>query len=135
MLSIATKNQPFSQVGWGGCDSLIATISLSDYSWTLDSNFKKRLAVDLLASTTRLDSRDLHSRLPKFNPDHYPQASQDSKPTSRQCSCLWQPCNRSFTPSHPAQVFCSEECRLNASTSERLQRRTESTRKANQTYR
>jgi hypothetical protein len=29
-LSIATKNQPFSQVGWGGCDSLIATISLSD---------------------------------------------------------------------------------------------------------
>jgi hypothetical protein len=30
VLSIATKNQPFSQVGWGGCDSLIATISLSD---------------------------------------------------------------------------------------------------------
>lgn len=29
-VSIATKNQPFSQVGWGGCDSLIATISLSD---------------------------------------------------------------------------------------------------------
>jgi hypothetical protein len=24
-LSIATKNQPFSQGGWGGCDSLIAT--------------------------------------------------------------------------------------------------------------
>ena len=29
-VSIATKTQPFSQVGWGGCDSLIATISLSD---------------------------------------------------------------------------------------------------------
>ncbi len=32
-------------VRWGGCDSLIATISLSDSIWTLDSNSKKRLAV------------------------------------------------------------------------------------------
>ena len=24
-VSIATKNQPFSQGGWGGCDSLIAS--------------------------------------------------------------------------------------------------------------
>ena len=28
-LSIATKNQPFSQGGWSGCDFLIATFGLS----------------------------------------------------------------------------------------------------------
>ncbi len=30
MLSIATKNQPFSQGGWGGCGFLIATFGLTD---------------------------------------------------------------------------------------------------------
>ncbi len=37
----------------------------------LDSNFRERLAVDLLLSTARLDLRDLNSRLPNFNPDRY----------------------------------------------------------------
>ncbi len=29
-VSIATKNQPFSQGGWGGCGFLIATFGLTD---------------------------------------------------------------------------------------------------------
>ena len=132
---VKLRRNRFGKVVLGGCDSKIAVCKRSDYSGTLASNFEKRLAVDFLPSTTRLDSRDLYSRLPKFNPDHSLQASQDSKPTSFQCSCLWQPCNRSFTPIHPAQVFCCEECRGSAFTFEWLRRRRDSTRKANQKYR
>ena len=69
------------------------------------------------------------------NPDHFQSASQVTEHLSSRCHCLWQPCNRFFAPSYPAQVFCCEECRLASVEFERLQRRKESTRKANQKYR
>ena len=52
------------------------------------------------------------SRLPISNPDSIHFDSQVSKQTSIQCSCLLKSCNRIFTPNHPAQVFCSDQCRL-----------------------
>ena len=52
------------------------------------------------------------SRLPITNPDSIHFDSQVSKQSSTQCSCLLKSCNRSFTPNHPAQVFCGDQCRL-----------------------
>ena len=52
------------------------------------------------------------SRLPISNPDSIHFDSQVSKQSSTQCSCLLKSCNRIFTPNHPAQVFCSDPCRL-----------------------
>ena len=49
--------------------------------------------------------------MPTSNLDPIPVASQASKRSSTQCSCLLKSCNRSFTPNHPAQVFCREQCR------------------------
>ncbi len=49
--------------------------------------------------------------MPISNPDPIPVASQASKLSSPQCSCLLKSCNRIFTPNHPAQVFCGENCR------------------------
>ncbi len=46
------------------------------------------------------------------NPDSIHFDSQVSKQSSTQCSCLLKSCNRFFTPNHPAQVFCGENCRL-----------------------
>ncbi len=46
------------------------------------------------------------------NPDSIHFDSQVSKHSSTQCSCLLKSCNRIFTPNHPAQVFCSDPCRL-----------------------
>ena len=51
------------------------------------------------------------SRLPTLNPDPIPVASQASKHSSTQCSCLLKSCNRIFTPNHPTQVFCCDQCR------------------------
>ena len=51
------------------------------------------------------------SRLPISNPDPNPVASQASKLSSTQCSCLLKSCNQIFTPNHPAQVFCCDHCR------------------------
>lgn len=74
-------------------------------------HFYKNASLKSFNSTARLDLRD-HSRLPISNPDPIPVASQASKLSSPQCSCLLKSCNRIFTPNHPAQVFCGENCRL-----------------------
>lgn len=73
--------------------------------------------------------------MPTTNPDHLTEASQVTKLYSLSCQCLWQPCNRNFTPSHPAQVFCDEPCRQLAVQLERAQARRRARRKANQKYR
>ena len=73
--------------------------------------------------------------MPTTNPDCLPEASQATKPNSLSCQCLWQPCNRNFSPSHPTQVFCGESCRQSAIEFERAQSRQRARRKANQRYR
>lgn len=58
-----------------------------------------------------------------------------AKPNSSACQCLWQRCNRSFERSHPAQVFCGDECRQLAVQWERAVRRLKAKREANRRYR
>lgn len=58
-----------------------------------------------------------------------------AKPNSPPCQCLWQRCNRSFVRSHPAQVFCGEECRKSAIQSDREQRTRKADREAKRRYR
>ena len=52
------------------------------------------------------------SRLPISNLGPNSVASQASKLSSPRCRCLLKSCNRIFTPNHPAQIFCSDQCRL-----------------------
>ncbi len=73
--------------------------------------------------------------MPNSNPDQRHELSQELRVSSGQCKCLLQSCNRFFAPSHPTQVFCSDECRLVAIDFERSGRRKEASRKANQKYR
>ena len=58
-----------------------------------------------------------------------------AKANSSPCQCLWQRCNRFFVRSHPAQVFCGEECRQLAVQWERVGRLQRARREANRRYR
>lgn len=73
--------------------------------------------------------------MPKFNPGWPTSSWQVAEATSFQCRCLWQPCNRSFSPSHPTQTFCCENCRQAAVEAERIRRRKEACDRARKKYR
>lgn len=57
------------------------------------------------------------------------------RPRSGEVACLFKPCNRSFVPHHPAQVFCCEACRLKAVAQKRQRGQHEARQRAKQRYR